>query len=52
MTNRIAVFVSMENSAESLQDDFHFAVKEIFTLLTLEIGQKLRVGISNVLRRA
>ena len=48
MTNRIAVFVSMENSAESLQDDFHSAVKEIFTLLTLEIGQKLRVGISNV----
>ena len=48
MTNRIAVFVSMENSAESLQDDFHSAVKEIFTLLTLEIGQKLRVGISNL----
>lgn len=51
MSNRIAVFVSVEKSAELPEDDFHFAAKEIFTLLSVEIGQKLRAGISGVCSR-
>lgn len=50
MVNRIAVFVPTENFSGKTEDEIFFAesVREIYTLLSIEIGQGIRAGVSRI----